>query len=114
MVMPLIFKSIFIILVMTCFWDTVFSKGRESKHLEDKINSMDHAMKQQIMMMQKANVPKDTIATKIKHAVGGNMATAHRVIDGINDREQKIQMDKLARSKRKQQQQQQQNRQKKR
>ena len=73
---------------------------RESAHIEEKVRKLDHATKQQVLMMQHSNIPKDVIAKKISQAVGGSTATAHRVIDGINREKNSEKMDKEARIKR--------------
>ena len=73
---------------------------RDSAHIEEKVRKLDHATKQQVLMMQHSNIPKDVIAKKISQAVGGSTATAHRVIDGINREKNSEKLDKEARIKR--------------
>lgn len=92
-------------IVLLCFlWFTVASAAtkqqKESAHIEEKIRKLDHATKQQILMMQHVNVPKDVIAKKISQAVGGSTATAHRVIDGVNKQHKADKVEKMSRNKR--------------
>ena len=92
------------IVLLCILWLAVVSAGtkqqKESAHIEEKIRKLDHATKQQILMMQHVNIPKDVIAKKISGAVGGSKATAHRVIDGVNKQNKADKMEKMSRNKR--------------
>ena len=87
-------RRLIVILIAVCsiLVTSQLNTNKVSKHIEEKINKLDHLTKQQILMMTHTGVPKDVIAKKISHVVG-NSATAGRVIDGVNARALKEKQD---------------------